>query len=188
MGQAITGSIAAGRMEPAPIVGVRLRATWSSLVITVASKLCMGQRRRNTDAVDPDAAASLYSSLQHYRLAAQDPGDPAAGARIHPNDPQRLLRALEVYRQTGRPISELQGAWQQTARRPARLIALAPPVFIAAETFKPHAAIGNARHRAGLVLAAPILAEPGARDVRSVSDGRRLVDLQVDAAGVALTA
>ncbi|MDM7938215.1 MAG: hypothetical protein QUV06_12250 [Cyanobium sp. CZS 48M] len=59
------------------LVGVRLRATWSSLVITVASKLCMGQRRRNTDAVDPDAAVSLYSSLQHYRLAAQDPGDPA---------------------------------------------------------------------------------------------------------------
>lgn len=75
--QAIAGAIAAGRMEPAPIVGVRLRATWSSLVITVASKLCMGQRRRNADALDPDAAASLYSSLQHYRLAPQDPGDPA---------------------------------------------------------------------------------------------------------------
>lgn len=34
--------------------------------------------------------------------------DPVAAAKIHPNDPQRVLRALEVYYQTGKPISELQ--------------------------------------------------------------------------------
>lgn len=34
--------------------------------------------------------------------------DPAAAARIHPNDPQRLQRALEVYRLSGVPMSELQ--------------------------------------------------------------------------------
>ena len=89
VGEAITAEIAGGRMEPAPIVGVRLRATWSSLVITVASKLCMGQRRRNAAAGDLAAAAdptateaaaaslNLYATLQHYRLAEQDPGDPA---------------------------------------------------------------------------------------------------------------
>ena len=32
--------------------------------------------------------------------------DPAAAANIHPNHPQRLQRALEVYRITGRPISD----------------------------------------------------------------------------------
>jgi tRNA dimethylallyltransferase len=32
--------------------------------------------------------------------------DPAAAQRIHPNNPQRLLRALEVYTVSGRPISE----------------------------------------------------------------------------------
>ncbi|MCZ6710904.1 MAG: tRNA (adenosine(37)-N6)-dimethylallyltransferase MiaA, partial [Gammaproteobacteria bacterium] len=32
--------------------------------------------------------------------------DPAAAANIHPNNPQRLQRALEVYRVTGRPISD----------------------------------------------------------------------------------
>lgn len=37
--------------------------------------------------------------------------DPAAAARIHANDPQRLTRALEVHRLTGVPISE----WQQSA-------------------------------------------------------------------------
>jgi tRNA dimethylallyltransferase len=33
--------------------------------------------------------------------------DPAAAARIHPNDPQRIQRALEVFEITGRPMSEL---------------------------------------------------------------------------------
>lgn len=35
--------------------------------------------------------------------------DPQAAARIHPNDPQRIQRALEVYEASGRPIS----AWQR---------------------------------------------------------------------------
>jgi len=34
--------------------------------------------------------------------------DPDAAARIHPHDPQRIQRALEVHRTTGRRISELQ--------------------------------------------------------------------------------
>jgi tRNA dimethylallyltransferase len=36
--------------------------------------------------------------------------DPAAAARIAPNDAQRIQRALEVWELTGRPISELQKA------------------------------------------------------------------------------
>jgi tRNA dimethylallyltransferase len=35
--------------------------------------------------------------------------DPAAHSRIHPNDRQRIIRALEVYRLTGKPMSQ----WQQ---------------------------------------------------------------------------
>jgi tRNA dimethylallyltransferase len=34
--------------------------------------------------------------------------DPAAAARIHVNDPQRIQRALEVYRLTGETITRLQ--------------------------------------------------------------------------------
>lgn len=34
--------------------------------------------------------------------------DPEAAARIHPNDPQRISRALEVYEVTGTAMSELQ--------------------------------------------------------------------------------
>ena len=34
--------------------------------------------------------------------------DPQAAAKIHPNDPQRLIRALEVVLSTGQPLSQLQ--------------------------------------------------------------------------------
>jgi tRNA dimethylallyltransferase len=34
--------------------------------------------------------------------------DPAGAARLHPNDTRRLIRALEIFHLTGRPISEFQ--------------------------------------------------------------------------------
>jgi tRNA dimethylallyltransferase len=43
--------------------------------------------------------------------------DPAAAARIHRNDLRRIERALEVYRLTGRPISELQQQWDGASIR-----------------------------------------------------------------------
>ena len=82
-----------GRLAEAPIYGLRLVSQWQSLVITVASKLCMGQQRRNTAvassaASDGTAARSIYQLLQHYRLTPEDPGDPS--------DPIRFLgRSLE---------------------------------------------------------------------------------------------
>jgi tRNA dimethylallyltransferase len=54
--------------------------------------------------IDEEAERVGWAEM-HRRLAEVDP--PAA-ARIHPNDPQRIQRALEVYRATGHPISELQ--------------------------------------------------------------------------------
>jgi tRNA dimethylallyltransferase len=41
----------------------------------------------------------------HARLATVDP---AAAKRLHPNDARRIIRALEVFEQTGTPISVLQ--------------------------------------------------------------------------------
>ena len=41
----------------------------------------------------------------HQRLAEVDP---AAAARLHPNDAKRLIRAIEVFEKTGRPISQWQ--------------------------------------------------------------------------------
>jgi tRNA dimethylallyltransferase len=54
--------------------------------------------------IDREAADAGWPAL-HAELAEIDP---AAAARIHPNDPQRIQRALEVYRTTGVAISELQ--------------------------------------------------------------------------------
>lgn len=41
----------------------------------------------------------------HAQLAVVDP---VCAERIHPNDPQRITRALEVYQLSGRPLSQLQ--------------------------------------------------------------------------------
>ncbi len=51
-----------------------------------------------------EAAEKGWASM-HEQLRGIDP---AAAQRIHPNDPQRLQRALEVYRLTGVALSELQ--------------------------------------------------------------------------------
>ncbi len=54
--------------------------------------------------------------------------DPTAAKRIHPNDAKRVLRALEVYRATGRPLSKLQRQQPLPAeQRPANVFWLSPP-------------------------------------------------------------
>jgi len=56
----------------------------------------------------------------HKRLAEVDP---LAAQRIHRNDPQRTLRALEVWEATGRPLSELQAeAGQAMSYRAVKLV------------------------------------------------------------------
>jgi len=57
-------------------------------------------------AIEAQASAEGWTAL-HRRLERVDP---ESARRIHPNDPQRLQRALEVYELTGRPLSELQRA------------------------------------------------------------------------------
>jgi tRNA dimethylallyltransferase len=54
--------------------------------------------------IDLQAANSGWAAL-HRELERVDP---AAAARIHVNDPQRIQRALEVYRLTGETITSLQ--------------------------------------------------------------------------------
>jgi tRNA dimethylallyltransferase len=48
-----------------------------------------------------------FGQIQLYTMLQQV--DPVAAQKIHPNDPVRTLRALEVFYVTGRPISEQQG-------------------------------------------------------------------------------
>ncbi|MBM4208327.1 MAG: tRNA (adenosine(37)-N6)-dimethylallyltransferase MiaA [Gammaproteobacteria bacterium] len=71
----------------------------------------------------PEADANIRAKLDeelmrlgkealHQRLATIDP---LAAARIHPNDPQRIQRALEVYELTGKPISTYFKSAAQTS-------------------------------------------------------------------------
>lgn len=63
--------------------------------------------RREIDAL----AAHAGWAAVHRELAAVDP---AAAGRINPNDSQRLQRALEVYRMSGKTLTD----WQSEARPP----------------------------------------------------------------------
>ena len=74
--------------------------------------------------------ASLAGRLQsqgapalHAELAAQDPESAAA---ISPGDPQRILRALEVFESTGQPLSE----WQKAPPLPPLLPAGVTAAFV----------------------------------------------------------
>ena len=82
--------------------------------------------------VDPDLREGL--EREHARaLAEEDPKrlyrrleevDPAAAERLHPNDTRRILRALEICIQLGRPASEVRRE-HAFSDRPFRVLHLA---------------------------------------------------------------
>ena len=79
-------------------------------------------------AADPAIRATLQATLcrdgldtLYRRLASVDP---ASAARVHANDPQRILRALEVFEITGEPLSKLL-ARGRGASLPYRVLKLA---------------------------------------------------------------
>jgi tRNA dimethylallyltransferase len=58
----------------------------------------------------------LYEQLQKI--------DPAAASKISANDPRRIIRALEVYKLTGKPISTFQQQWDANASQDWSIIGL----------------------------------------------------------------
>jgi len=72
-------------------------------------------------ALDAEAAERGWPAL-HAELAQVDP---ATAARLAPNDAQRIQRALEVWRSTGRPLSNFHRS-DKTPPAPQPLIALEP--------------------------------------------------------------
>lgn len=125
-----------------------------------------------------EAAAIGWAAL-HARLARLDP---AAAGRIHPNDPQRIGRALEVIELTGRPLSEQQRG--PADRLPWRLlkVALVPAsrawlhrrierrfrAMIAADFIDE---VRRLRARPGLTASHPSMRAVGYRQVWAMLDG-----------------
>jgi tRNA dimethylallyltransferase len=72
-------------------------------------------------AIGAEAALKGWPAL-HAELAQ---GDPATAARLAPNDTQRIQRALEVLRATGRPLSSFHGR-KQGGHGPMPLFSLEP--------------------------------------------------------------
>lgn len=108
---AIDGIVARGRL---PILaggtGLYFRALLAGLAEMPAAD--PGMRA----AIEAEAAARGWPAL-HAELARVDP---VAAARIGRNDPQRIQRALEVWRITGRAISD----WQLESARGRRRLPL----------------------------------------------------------------
>ncbi len=71
--------------------------------------------------IEAEAAERGWAAM-HAELAAIDP---TAAARIHATDPQRIQRALEVYRLSGRTISDWQRDPSIAPRFPCRVLKLA---------------------------------------------------------------
>jgi tRNA dimethylallyltransferase len=66
-------------------------------------------RRRLLERSAGEGLAALHAELGR--------ADPQAATRIHANDEKRIVRALEVYQATGKPISQLQRQWGADAGR-----------------------------------------------------------------------
>ncbi|HYC13958.1 MAG TPA: tRNA (adenosine(37)-N6)-dimethylallyltransferase MiaA, partial [Stellaceae bacterium] len=74
------------------------------------------------------AARRLHREIGGARFhSALAERDPAAAARLHPSDSQRLIRAYEVVTATGRTLGEWQRGGVGGSRRPAAAILLLPP-------------------------------------------------------------
>lgn len=77
---------------------------------------------------DPELRERLYRQAEEIGLQALHERlrgiDPEAALRIHPNDPVRIVRALEVFELTGRPLSAHFKSHRKTGPRPRIIIGL----------------------------------------------------------------
>jgi len=81
----------------------------------------MELRAELTEQADRDGTAALHAELARV--------DPAASQKIDPNDRKRIIRALEVFRLTGEPMSAHQARHDHKTlplRYPVRIVGLAP--------------------------------------------------------------
>tara|TARA_Y100000296_G_scaffold3793_1_gene5050 strand:- start:8669 stop:9622 length:954 start_codon:yes stop_codon:yes gene_type:complete len=86
-----------------PILAGGTMMYFNALINGISSLPKSDEKVRNEIAQQAERVgwAALHDELRNI--------DPTSGERIHPNDPQRITRALEVYRSTGKTLTH----WQQ---------------------------------------------------------------------------
>ena len=128
-----------------------------------------------------DAARALLVQIGgrelHKRLAARDPETAAA---LRPSDPQRVLRAWEVFEATGRPLADWQSTPAEPVLKDARVAAfvLDPPrpelrarIATRFEAMADHGGLAEAAALAGLDPALPAARLLGLRPLQALSAG-----------------
>ena len=75
-------------------------------------------RKKLTGELHEKGLTKLHNQLQQV--------DPVSAERIHPNDPQRILRALEVYELSGKSLTELTKERHGQLDKPIYQFAVAP--------------------------------------------------------------
>lgn len=84
--------------------GLYLQAVSRPMRFTGAGGAGAVRAALEAEAALPDGRASLYEQLASV--------DPATAARLHPNNVRRVIRALEVYAETGLPMSAQTNEWE----------------------------------------------------------------------------
>jgi tRNA dimethylallyltransferase len=128
-----------------------------------------------------DAARALLAQIGveqlHARLAARDP---LTAARLRPSDPQRVLRAYEVFETTGRPLAEWQAEPAQPLLKNQRIAAfvLDPPrpalranIATRFEHMLDYGGLDEARALAGLDPLLPAAKLLGLRPLQALAAG-----------------
>ena len=129
-----------------------------------------------------DSARGLLDEIGveelHARLAARDP---RTASKLRPSDPQRVLRAYEVFEATGRPLAEWQEAPAQSILRNSHIAAfvLDPPrselrarIAIRFEEMVEGGGLKEAAALAGLDPALPAAKLLGLRPLQALAAGQ----------------
>lgn len=87
--------------------GLYFRALVDGLFAGPGANFTIRERLRRE--AEENGALTLHERLRQC--------DPDSASRIHPNNVVRVIRALEIYELTGKPISELQIQWKNAETR-----------------------------------------------------------------------
>ena len=139
-----------------------------------------------------DAARALLDDIGVEALHAKlTDRDPLTASRLRPSDPQRVLRAFEVFEATGRPLAEWQGAPAEPILKDKKIAAfvLDPPrpelrarIAQRFETMVDAGGLEEARKLEGLDPALPAAKLLGLRPLQALAAGTLTREESLDAA------